>query len=189
MILVQGTVISRAGETKIRTRIQDEEQAVQCRNGSGRYKQSLKSDGTEERDSCQVPSQQKYETSKHDVRAVAEVEKEQEPDAGHAASFAEEGAKPAPQPVAPTDVRGKHLIESMDDALGQGSSRWVPNQRSQQTREVQETVGDHHQPEQDKMEEQQKTEQKEERGRMAEMCAFEWVFLVHRKMFLGGSRK
>ena len=86
---------------------------------------------------------------------------------------AEEGAKPVPQPVAPADVRGKHLIESMDDALGQGSSRWVPNQRSQQTCEVEETVGDHHQQEQDKMEEQQKTEQKEEREWMAEMRAFE----------------
>ena len=39
----------------------------------------------EERDSCQVPSHQKYETSKHDVRAIAEVEEEEEPDAGHAA--------------------------------------------------------------------------------------------------------
>ena len=77
----------------------------------------------------------------------------------------------------------------MDDALGQDTSRWVPNQRSQQTWEVEETVGDHHRQEQDKMEEQQKTEQKEERGRMAEMCAFEWVFLVHRNMFLGESRK
>ena len=77
----------------------------------------------------------------------------------------------------------------MDDALGQGSSRWVPNQRSQQTWEVEETVGDHHhQREQGKMEEQQKTEQKEERGRMAVMCAFEWVFLVHLKMFCGGQR-
>ena len=46
------------------------------------------------------------------------------------------------------------------------------------------TVGDHHQQKQDKMEEQQKTEQKEERGRMTEMRAFERVFLVHRKMFL-----
>ena len=35
------------------------------------------------------------------------------------------------------------------------------------------TVGDHHQQEKDKMEEQQKTEQEEERGRMAEMRAFE----------------
>ena len=48
------------------------------------------------------------------------------------------------------------------------------------------TVGDHHQQEQDKMEEQQKTEQKEERGWMAEMRAFLVVFLVHRKMFFGG---
>ena len=51
------------------------------------------------------------------------------------------------------------------------------------------TVGDHHQQEQDKMEEQQKTEQKQERGRRAEMRAFEWVFLVHRKMFFGEQRK
>ena len=51
------------------------------------------------------------------------------------------------------------------------------------------TVGNHHQQEQDKMEEQQKTEQKEERGWMAEMRAFEWVFLVHRRMFFGEQRK
>ena len=131
----------------------------------------MKSDGIEERDSCQAPSHQKYETSKHDVRAIAEVEKEQEPDAGHAA-FHRKGAKLVPQPVAPTDVRGKHLIESMDDALGQGSSRWVPNHswRSPPARAGQDGRA-------------AKTEQKEERGRMAEMCAFEWVFLVHGEMF------
>ena len=60
-------------------------QEQQVVKGTGRYKQSKKSDGKEERDSCQAPSHQKYETSKHDVRATAEVEEEQEPDAGHAA--------------------------------------------------------------------------------------------------------